>query len=230
MDHARSRTPASRLGHVPLSMGTAAVNVHDRVHAPFNGSSRLYAGRVLAMHETRKVLHVRFDDGDEDFNVKVSTIKHEAGAQACWPRKKHKSAAAVMKMRSPKPVSRLCVARAKTAAPPAQPADPDWVHHGLVAVKIVATASGQQHYEDLAGRMVFTFKWLYVGEKHDVGTPFPPHRTSEITLRAIVDAKPHVAGMHVVALRHWLLDLAQAQPMHAIAAAHMFGSFDPILH
>jgi hypothetical protein len=68
------------------------------------------------------------------------------------------------------------------------------------------------------------------GEKHDVGTPFPPHRTSEITLRAIVDAKPHVAGMHVVALRHWLLDLAQAQPMHAIAAAHMFGSFDPILH
>jgi hypothetical protein len=33
--------------------------------------------------------------------------------------------------------------------------------------------------------------------------------------------------MHVVALRHWLMDLAHGPAMHAIAIQNIFSTFDP---
>ena len=230
MEAKRSRNAAARLGHVPLSMGTEPLFLQARVLAPYEGSSVLYPGRVNAVHPSRKRVHVIFDDGDEDFNVKIGTMKHEAGAQASCPRKRRHGAAGVIKIRSPKPVLRLSLKHANTAAPPVQLAEPDWVHHGLIAVKFVPPKSGQLHYEDLAQRLVFSFRWLYVGEHHAEHTPFPPNRIGQITLQGIVNAKPHVSGMHAVALRHWLVDLAQGPPILAVTAANIFGSFDPALH
>ena len=70
---------------------------------------------------------------------------------------------------------------------------------------------------------------MWAGEEQET-EDFPADRIGRISLRQILKQYPHVTGMYLIALRHFCVDLAKAQPKHEIAIANIFGEYDPIEH
>ena len=76
----RTAAPTKRLG-TGLSTGRIQLYKDDRVTAPYAGYGR-YPGRVESVDVQDRTVHVVFDDGDVDPQVKIASVLHERGAVA----------------------------------------------------------------------------------------------------------------------------------------------------
>ena len=225
------RTPSVRLGETPETFGTCEVYVGAPVVAPFNGSQKLFPGKVHSADMARGTVAIEYDDGDHDSAVKVATILFQNGAQARLPPKRKNSAGQKLKKKS-KPVKlRLPAQRTQgTGVPPAAAVERDWTLHKVVSVKILPPRSGEGHYDHVDARFTIGYQWLWADEVHPGDGPFPADRVGSISLREVLQADAFVCGMYLVALRHFCIDAARGAPVSALAAVHIFGRYDPIEH
>ena len=227
----RVRTPSIRLGHEPETFGTCELYVGAPVVAPFKGSAKLWPGTVETADFESGTVAVSFDDGDHDAAVKVASIRFQKGAQAKLPRKRDNTAGQKLKMK-PKAVRLRLPAqpRQPTGVPRAAGVERDWTMHKVISVKILPPRAGEGHYDNVDARFTISYQWLWADEVHPDGGHFPADRIGTIALREVLDADAFVCGMYLVALRHFCMDAARSAPVSAIAAAHMFGAYDPIEH
>ena len=221
MEEKRARTGSVRLGMAPESFGTCELYVGAAVSAPWKGSQTLYPGMVQSADFQNGTVEVAYDDGDHDCAVKVATLRFQNGAQAKLPPKRHnKGAGQQLKMKPKKVQLRLPTAKRKR----------DWALHKVISVQILPPRVGEDHYDNVHERFMLGYQWLWAGERHEEAASFPASRVSQISLRDVLQADANVCGMYLVALRHFIMDMATGAPMNAIAAAHMFGQYDPIAH
>jgi len=217
---ARIRAAPLRFMVTPLTSGREPVYVGDRVTAPCKGYDGVYAGMVKAINVQHRTLYVMFDDGDEDEAVAIRSVRHVRGADACMPTLKRGARAAGLQMR-PKPKKLRLPQR---PPPPAGPKDtePKWTHLGFTSMCIAPPPPGCRSYDNLSRRTVFSYRWTW--EKEAISTA----RMAKVTLHDIVnEVKAPYAGMHVAALRYFMIELGTAAAMTAPTVAHFFGSYDP---
>ena len=213
----RPRVPPARLG-APLSTGTAPLYVGDAVKAPCSGYPGLYEGKVHSINLADKTMHIIFDDGDVDEAVPMSPlVRHAGGAAATLPRKQG------LAMR-PK-AKKLRLPRGKSSTK-----EKSWSHNGFVRLVIAPPYPDRDVYDDLQHRCMLTYRWLW--EDEELPEVYPQNRMATVTLNEIINGPEpaHVTGLHITALRHFVLDLAAAGPMSAAALKHLCGDYDPAEH
>jgi hypothetical protein len=196
-----------------LSTGRIELYKHDRVTAPYAGCGR-YPGRVESVHVHDKTVHVVFDDGDIDEQVKIASVLHEQGAVAVLPRKIKGG----FSVRPPAKKLRLLGQPRRKRR--------QWAILDVVKIHILPPAEGTDHYDDVAKRMMIHFTWLW--QASDTRLEDHPPRTSTVTLFDVVNTVPApYNNMHVVALRQFCLQLAQKPCVAAMQIQVMFGTYDP---
>ena len=232
MDEKRVRVRVARLGHDADSFGTSEVYVGARVMAPFRGSQKKFPGSVVSANWQEGTVHVVFDDGDEDHDVKVAAMVFAKGAQAKLPVKRKDGRAQTLRMQPKARKLRLAAPSSKARGPgrAGSAVERDWVMHKVVALSIKPPCSGEQDYDNVDDRMILKYQWLYVGESQGEDVPFPANLIGQISLRDIIKADDYVCGMYLVALRHFCMDMASGHAMSAITVANIFGRYDPIEH
>lgn len=216
----RERAPPARLG-APLSTGSAPLYIGDAVSAPCAGYKGVYCGIVKSINLAEKTLHIEFDDGDVDYAVKMTArVRHAAGAAATLPKK---LGVGGVPMR-PK-AKKMRLPRRKSA-----PKEKMWSHNGFSRILIAPPYPDRDVYDDLQHRCSLTYRWLW--EDEELPEVYPQDRISTVTLHQIINGEgpAYVTGLHVTALRHFVLDLAAAPPMAPAALKYLCGEYDPAEH
>jgi hypothetical protein len=207
----RTSVAPQRLG-TGLSMGSAVLHLDDRVTAPCAGFEGRFPGKVQSVNLRNKTVHVLFDDQDEDCAVNIAHVLHERGAVAVLP----KSIAGGLTMRPPSKKLRLPGLRRKPQ------------HYAILdVVKIhISPPDADDHYDNVAKRMVIHFTWLW--QVSDTRLEQREPREGEVTLHDVVNTIPApYNSMHVVALRQFCVQLARKPPLPAMQIVAMFGAYDP---
>ena len=102
----------------------------------------------------------------------------------------------------------------------------DWVHMGMISVKIIPHEDAWP-LANLAGRTMFRYRWRPAPRQ----VPSGPVQVADISLHDMVNEPvDKIRALHVYAMHHFYVEMATGNPMPQSDLETMFGSYDPWEH